>query len=154
MAVLIGASKVAQLLQVAAAIESNPQHVIFNKRQNIGTGSQVESGLGQHGFAGEQRLRDAASKLHRPDVVAVVAIAEGDNKAGVGNGFHLRPKPLRAERSAGPLTAPAYRRKRCLPPAFACSSCWRTRRPTGTPVRREVSLSQARSSSVRRIVNV
>lgn len=54
-----------------------------------------------------------------------------------------------------PVIAPAWRRKRCVPPLFlAASSCSRMRRPTGTPVRRDVSFNQSSSSSVRRIVSV
>jgi hypothetical protein len=69
--------------------------------------------------------------------------------------IYVREKPFREETSAGPpLIAPAWRMKRCLPPDFADSNCSRTSRPTGRPVRREVSLSQSRSSSVRRIVIV
>jgi hypothetical protein len=51
--------------------------------------------------------------------------------------------------------APKCRKNRCFPPLdLALSSCSRTSRPIGTPVRREVSFNQARSSSVRRIVSV
>lgn len=87
--------------------------------------------------------------------MTVSAIAKGNDETGVGNSFHRREKPLREERSEGPLILPACRRKRWFPFSdLALSNCWRMIRPTGKPVRRETSFSQASSSSVRRMVSV
>src|SRR5712675_1498681 len=88
-------------------------------------------------------------------MMLIVTVADRDDKTRVGNSFHFPEYPLRVERSAGPLSAPMCRRNRCLPPLdLALSSCSRTSRPIGTPVRREFSFSHASSSSGRRIVNV
>jgi hypothetical protein len=40
-------------------------------------------------------------------VMAIIAVAEGDDKAGVSNGFHCRENPLRVERSGAPAIFPA-----------------------------------------------
>ena len=78
------------------------------------------------------------------------------SSAGRDVSFHERENPLRLETSLGPPSiAPAGRRKCCCPAcAFAVSSCSRMRRPTGIGVRREVSSSHLRSSSVTRIVSL
>src|SRR5436853_6119213 len=89
-------------------------------------------------------------------MVLVVPSGECHDEASVGNALHERENPLREETSGGPpAIAPAWRRKRCFPPLdLAVSRCSRMRRPTGIPVRRDVSLSQSRISSVRRTVSV
>jgi hypothetical protein len=87
--------------------------------------------------------------------MAVATIAEGDDESGIGNSLHRRENPLREDRSGTPLIFPAWRRNRWFPFSdFALSNCWRMMRPTGKPVRRDTSFSQANSSSVRRIGNV
>jgi hypothetical protein len=50
-------------------------------------------------------------------MVVVVAVGEGDEEAGIGNALHEREKPLRRDKSSGPLTAPAKRRRRLHPSA-------------------------------------
>jgi hypothetical protein len=45
--------------------------------------------------------------FERPEVMAVMAVAECNNETGVGNSFHLREKPFRDDRSLGPDIAPA-----------------------------------------------
>src|SRR6266567_5303128 len=107
-------------------------------------------------FASEQGLGDFLGDVNRPRVMVVVGPCKGHDEARVRNGLHERENPLREDTSGGPpLIAPAWRRNRCFPPPdLAASSCWRMSRPTGTPVWRDFSLSQLRSSSVRRIVSV
>src|SRR6266568_2429507 len=88
-------------------------------------------------------------------MVLVVSIAERNDKACVGDAFHEREKPFREDKSRGPATFPAKRRKGRLSfRALAFSSCSRTMRPAGTPVRREVSSSQSANSRGSRIVSV
>src|SRR5437868_13142084 len=99
----------------------------------------MEGGLGEDRLAGEQRSFNLLCHRSRPAVVRVVAIGEGEQKAGVSDAFHLREKPLRRERSAGPSTAPARLMKAwslSLDSDFARSNCSRTIRPAGMPVRR------------------
>ncbi len=115
----------------------------------------MECGFRQHRVAGQQRLIDAFGDVDRPGVVTVVPVPESDDESRVRNSLHRRVNPFREERSRGPLSLPAWRRKVRLPRAArAASSCWRTIRPAGNPVLRAVSSSQAASSSVRRIVIV
>jgi hypothetical protein len=44
-------------------------------------------------------------------VVAIAPVGEGDEEPGIGDALHERAKPFRAERSRGPRTVPASRRK-------------------------------------------
>ncbi len=87
--------------------------------------------------------------------VEVVAIPKRHYESCVRDSLHRREKPLRKERLAGPLIFPASLRNSRFPAsAFARSNCSRMILPTGTPVRRAVSASQAASSSGRRTVIV
>src|SRR6266403_1358230 len=111
--------------------------------------------FGKDGLTGQKQFRNSLGHAYCPVMVAIFAISEGHNKAGIRNALHRREKPFRDDKSAGPVKAPAWRRNRWLPPSdLASSSRCRIRRPTGIPVRRDVSFSQASSSSVRRIVIV
>lgn len=112
--------------------------------------------LTKYGFTSKQGFADRVDQRCRPIVVVVVVVTYSYDESRIRNALHRGEYPLRDERSGGPpLMAPTWRKNFCLPVlAFALSSCSRTSRPTGTPVFREVSLSQVRSSSVRRIVSV
>jgi hypothetical protein len=112
-------------------------------------------GLGQNRLAGKQGLSNRFSGVYGPKVMAVATIAKRYDEAGVGYSFHRRENLLREDKSGGPLIFPAWRRNVWLPFSDrALSSCWRIIRPTGRPVRRDTSFSQASSSSIRRIVSV
>jgi len=80
-------------------------------------------------------------------MMAVLSISERDQESGVGNRLHLREKPFRVERSAGPATKPARRKKGRFSALLACSSCSRMMRPRGTPVSRAVCVSHSARSS-------
>src|SRR5260370_28411900 len=116
----------------------------------------MKRGLIKNGLAGQKGFGGLLGNFESPGVVLIVTPSIGHNKARIHDGFHERENPLRDETlEEPPLIAPAWRRNLCLPPVDrAASSCSRMRRPTGTPVWRDCSLSQARSSSVRRIVSV
>ncbi len=92
----------------------------------------------------------------RVRVMLFIASGKGSDKTHVRDTFHERENPLREERSAGlPVNAPTCRMNLRFPPSDLALSSWsRTSRPIGTPVSAEVSFSQAKSSSVRRIVSV
>jgi hypothetical protein len=155
MAVAISLGEFLQLIHVLETVESQSKHLALHQLQNIRTGPQMKGGLGQDCLACQQRLGDAARQAERPVMMEVVSVGIGHNETGIGYPPHFRANPFRNERSRGPSIAPARRRNFCLPPfSRAASSCSRMIRPTGTPVRREVSLSHFRRSSVRRIVSV
>src|SRR5438105_9300131 len=113
----------------------------------------MKGGFSQDGFACQERLRDPLRYLNGPFVVPIVAIRKGGEKAGVRDARHGREKPLREERSRGPLIDPASRMNgRRRPVALAFSSCSRTIRPWESPVRAAVVASQAANCLVRRTV--
>jgi hypothetical protein len=90
-----------------------------------------------------------------PRVVSIVAIPECNEKPVFAMAPHVRKKPLRRERSRGPLTAPAsFMKARLELTAIAFSSCSRTMRLFEIPVRLAVSSSQATASDGRRMVIV
>ncbi len=87
-------------------------------------------------------------------MVLIFTIAEGDQETCIGDGLHLREKPFRVDKSAGPVTAPASRRKAWLSDFLALSNCSRIIRPFGTPVLRAVSASHSANSAGTRTVSV
>jgi len=87
-------------------------------------------------------------------MMAVLSVSERHQKSGVGNRLHLREKPFRVERSAGPATKPARRKKGRFSALLACSSCSRMMRPRGTPVSRAVCVSHSARSSGSLMVSV
>lgn len=65
-------------------------------------------------------------------------------RAGRPTPFHRRDNPVREDRSAGPWTIPACRINPCLPIRdLAFAGCSRVIGPSGKPVRRDTSVSQA-----------
>src|SRR3954468_8247628 len=101
-------------------------------------------------MAGRCRLSLRCEPASR--MVDVVSTGEGDEKAGVGDPLHEGEKPLRREKSSGPATAPAKRRKPWPSPLALAFSNWsRTSLPWDTPLRAAATLSQAAISSLRRI---
>jgi hypothetical protein len=73
------------------------------------------------GLACQKWFSDSTGELASPPMMLIVAIPECDKEASVGDTFHRLEKPLREDRSGGPLILPACRRNRWPP-----SSC-RTR---------------------------
>src|ERR1700680_3590781 len=111
--------------------------------------------LCKNSLAAKQRLVNPRCQIDGPCMILIVLPRKGNDEARVRDASHDLENPLRAERSGGPpLITPAWRRNRFPPLDLAFSICSRTSRPIGIPVRREVSFSQERSSSVRRIVSV
>src|ERR1700685_699008 len=136
-------------------IKSHCQHFISYQRKHKRARPQMERRLAENRFTSQQRLFESAGNSRRPRMMAIIAIAYGHDKTSVGNSFHPLEYPLRDERSGGPLSAPICFMNRCFPLFdLALSSCSRTIRPIGMPVRSDLSFSQPRSSSVRRIVSV
>lgn len=103
-----------ELRQMIIAIELERDEAFLDHREHERDTLKMESRLGEHGLAREQRLGQALSDLDRPVVVSVVSIRERDEKSGVGDALHERENPFRAERSFGPRTEPARRMKACL----------------------------------------
>ena len=155
-AVTVAPGEFCQRRDVAIAVKGQAQHLILQQCENVRTGLKLKRGFSQNSFACQQGISDSLCHIDGPNMVLVVPPGECHYEPGIGNASHERENPLREETSGGPpVIAPAWRRKGCFPPlALAVSSCSRMRRPTGMPVRREVSFSQSTSSSVRRIVNV
>src|ERR1700722_3084263 len=115
----------------------------------------MECRLAENRLTSQQRLLESGGDFRRPVVIKIIAIANGNDKTGIGDSSHPLEYPLREERSGGPLSAPICFMNRCFPLVdLALSSCSRTIFPIGIPVFREVSFSQSASSSVRRIVIV
>ena len=79
-------------------------------------------------------------------MVVIVPVPKRHQKTGVRDRLHLREKPLRVERPAGPATAPAKRRKRRLAEFRAFSSSSRMMRPFDTPVLRAAWFSHSARS--------
>jgi hypothetical protein len=141
--------------QLGCAVKSDFEQSIFNQFQNAAAGTQVKACFGQHRLTSEKRFGDLLGQVGRPPVMTVCAVPESHNEASIGNALHRREYPFREERSAGPEMVPACRMKRCLPCCCrAVSNRSRMSFPTGTPVAREVSFSQAIISSGRRTVSV
>ena len=114
----------------------------------------MESRLGQHSVTRQQRFSNTVGEFSGPRVVLILPITEGHEEARIGNRFHLREKPFRVDRFAGPATAPASRRNGFFSDVRAFASSSRMMRPLGTPVLRDVSSSHCARSSGRRTVIV
>ena len=95
--------------QVVVAIESHRDESIFHESQHDTRVLHVKRRLRQHRFAGQQRPGHLALEADRPVVVRVTAIHKRDQKACVSDALHPLEKPLRVDKSFGPLTQPAQR---------------------------------------------
>jgi hypothetical protein len=114
--------------------------------------------FGQNGLARQDRPRDSLCYFKSPIAKLVSRPHKGYEKPRVRDDVHLREKPLREERSGGPITVPAYFIHGC---SFSVQSlesvvskASRTTRPTGSPVRRATCRRRSSNSLGRRIVSV
>lgn len=89
--------------------EGNRNQSLLDHRQDNRRIAEVERRFGQHGLAGEEGFGDTAGHADSPVVVPVVAIGKRHEKAGIGDAFHVREKPFRADRPRSPRTVPARR---------------------------------------------
>jgi hypothetical protein len=140
---------------VVAAVERDLYQSFPYQRQYRFHTLQVKRGFREDGLAGEERRGDLRRHFHSPCVMAIVAIGESHQKAGVGNPVHERENPFRDDKSRAPCTEPAsFMKPPEGPPFFARSSCSRMIRPCDMPVLAAVLSSHSASSLVRRIVIV
>ncbi len=96
------------------ATESEGYQSIADHRHNQRDAAEMKCGLGQNRFTSEQRLGNPGRHIHGPGVMPVISVGECDEKAGIGDAFHVRENPLRFDRFFGPRTLPAKRIKACL----------------------------------------
>src|SRR5260370_29398872 len=141
---------------MSLAVESQNNDSFVQQMEDCRAISKMKRCFCQNGFAGQQRLGQLISNGAGPIVMLVIAAHKGDKEPRVCDADHERENPFRLDKSR--------RRPRMIPPrriygfwvldAFACSNCWRTIWPWGTPVRAAVSSSHAANSLLRRIVSV
>ena len=89
-----------------ATVEGDGRQSVTQHPQHQLDALEVESGLRQHGLAGEQRLRDLRRHSKRPLVMAIAAIREGHQEAGVRDSLHGRLNPFRAGQVPGAAHGP------------------------------------------------
>lgn len=139
-----------ELRKVIAAVERQGDEPLPDHREHKGDAPEVKRSLRKDRLAGQEGLGDPLRDANRPFVVTIVTIRECDEESGVGNARHEREKPLRAERSRGPRTAPAKRMNDCWPLLTLAFSSWsRMIFPWGTPVLAATCSSQTASSLLR-----
>ena len=106
-------------------------------------------------FTSQQWLGNPTGNRHRPFVVFVTPIGEGNEKTCIRNGFHERENPFRVERFFAPRTLPARRMKLWAPLLdFAFSNWSRTSFPCDMPLFAAAVSNQAANSLFSRIVIV
>jgi hypothetical protein len=112
-----------ELRPVLAAVERNLHQPFVNHGERRPDALEAEGRFGENGLARQQGRRYLLGESDGPLMVAVVSIRECDQEACVGNPCHDFEKPVRDERSWGPLTEPASRMNPLELPVFARSSC-------------------------------
>src|SRR5688572_12091122 len=105
-------------------VECGDHQAILDHPQHETGVSQVEYRLREHRFTGEKRFGNLYGEFDGPGVMLIVAVGKCDEESGIGDSLHGREKPLRAERSLGPRTAPARRRNVLGDPCFIAFSSW------------------------------
>src|ERR1700693_1754175 len=108
----------------------------------------MKCGFGKDRLASQDRPFNLLCDFHGPIVILILVSCNRHEQTCVRDGIHPRENPLREETSGGPpLITPAYFLQGCaLSFESVVSSAWRTTRPTGSPVRREICRSRSRSS--------
>jgi len=118
----------------------------------------MKCGFGQNSLAGQNGPSNSLCHFESPIAKLVSRTNQSYEEPGVRDDVHLREKPLREERSGGPITVPAYFIHGCSLSAGSLESVVsrdsRTTRPTGSPMRRATCRRRSRSSLGRRTVSV
>lgn len=98
-----------ELRDVFQAVESQGHEpVVDHVQYRCGT-TQMKRGFGKYRLARQKRHIYPSDNGHRPGVVGISPVRKRNQKARVGDSFHVREKPLRADRPFGPLMIPARR---------------------------------------------